>query len=99
MRYLSFYFLAPIFSLMFVNLLGSFCMGFFSQMLLSQEAKLLFLVGFLGSFTTFSALSAEILRLLQNHQILFAFIYLLSMLFFGISSVWLGMILSKALFL
>lgn len=56
-----------------VNLLGSFCMGFLfalarEQVLLDEKSKLILMVGFLGSFTTFSSFSLDNYALLQSHS-------------------------------
>jgi len=54
-----------------VNLVGSFVLGFLltlgtGRLQLSPEARLLFAVGFLGSFTTFSSYTVESLNLLRE---------------------------------
>lgn len=54
-------------SLWIVNLTGSFLLGFLSVRLsksINQERKLLLTTGLLGSFTTFSAFSAQWFELL-----------------------------------
>ena len=54
-----------------VNLLGSFLLGILLGSLgregvLSQEVRLIIAVGFLGSFTTFSTMMADFVRLGEN---------------------------------
>ncbi len=53
-----------------VNLLGSFLIGFivsrFQQHIFSHTIRLVFVVGFLGAFTTFSTLSYDSIRLLNS---------------------------------
>jgi CrcB protein len=44
------------FALMLINLLGSFLIGFISSFLTQPQLKTFFQVGFLGSFTSMSAL-------------------------------------------
>lgn len=46
--------------------------------------------GFLGGFTTFSALSLECLTLLQNQQILTAIFYILVSVILSVGAAWLG---------
>ncbi|QHW36908.1 fluoride efflux transporter CrcB [Staphylococcus ursi] len=50
-----------------VNLMGSFCIGYFNHLtLLSPELKLLMITGLLGGFTTFSTLTLELLYMLNT---------------------------------
>lgn len=61
----------------------------------SPDFKLLFVTGFCGGFTTFSAFSAESLRLIQNDHFLLALLYIGGSLLLGILSTWLGFLLTK----
>jgi CrcB protein len=67
-----------------VNLLGGFLMGLSlaafqnSSIIYNEEIRLLLNVGFLGSLTTFSAYSADILSFLQKGQISMAIILIFS---------------------
>ncbi|MBD5166010.1 fluoride efflux transporter CrcB [Helicobacter sp.] len=55
-----------------VNLIGGYCIGLLSSLLLHYHAneslKLFVIVGFLGGFTTFSSFSMESLELLRRSQ-------------------------------
>jgi len=58
-----------------VNVLGSLLMGFLYILLIeratvSSEWRAVLLIGFLGSFTTFSTFSMETLNLLENGEVL-----------------------------
>ncbi len=58
---------------LFANVVGSFLLGFLltmttEQLHISPEMRLLFTVGFMGSFTTFSSFSVESMTLFQNGQ-------------------------------
>lgn len=67
------------FGTLFVNLIGCYIIGLLAFIFVNQELKLLFIVGFLGSFTTFSAFSVESLEFLKNGKFsLFIIHYLLN---------------------
>jgi fluoride exporter len=83
-----------------INLTGCFLIGVFSGIFLGDDAgniqwKLLLVTGFCGGYTTFSAYSAENLRLLQSGQISTAVAYILLSTVIGIAAVWLGIKLIK----
>ena len=67
---------------LFVNVVGSFLLGFLltmttEQLHISSEMRLLFAVGFLGSFTTFSSFSVESMTLFQTGHMASALINIL----------------------
>lgn len=83
----------------FINVLGSFLIGFLLILLtdkfaVSENLRLALIVGFLGAFTTFSTFEMEIWELIKENQFPTAFLYLfLSVLvgFVGVAlGVWLG---------
>ena len=83
-----------------VNIIGSFFMGLLTVMILERGdfdplIKLAILVGFLGSFTTFSTFSMDTLALINDGALLRAFINMLANVVICVSAVWLGMILAK----
>lgn len=53
---------------MAVNWLGSFAIGILLARLNSQALILLFVVGFLGGFTTFSGFSMDLIRLFRDQS-------------------------------
>jgi len=79
-----------------VNVIGSFLIGvawfaFDSAEVLSDTGRLLLIVGFLGSFTTFSAFSNDTFILLQNGQMGAVFINVIGQVALGMIAVWLGL--------
>jgi len=85
-----------------VNLVGSFLIGIVLEMtlrgFLSSQARLLLGVGILGGFTTFSSLSWEMLTLLEEGDILPAFLYGFGSLVIGVFCAWLGSIVVRWVF-
>ncbi len=65
---------------------------------LSSQARLLLGVGILGGFTTFSSLSWEMLTLLEEGDILPAFLYGFGSLVIGVFCAWLGSIVVRWVF-
>ncbi len=87
---------------LFVNVAGSFLMGVLSIMLLERfnlgpEWRAAILVGFLGSFTTFSTFSIETLNLLEQGDIHRAFWNISISLVLCISAVWFGVSIGRQL--
>ena len=85
-----------------VNIIGSFFMGLLTVMILERGdfdplIKLAILVGFLGSFTTFSTFSMDTLALINDGALLRAFVNMIGSVVVCVSAVWLGMILAKQL--
>ena len=80
---------------MSVNMIGCFWIGFFaflaeSRGILSADVRMFVLVGFLGSFTTFSTFSFETMNLLRDARFLAAGLNVSCQLFGGLFGVWLG---------
>lgn len=85
-----------------VNVIGSFLIGILDYFIiyhlkdLSLEVRLAIVTGFLGGFTTFSAFSLDILKLLHDGQINMAFSYALLSVLLSIAAVFLGYYLMKS---
>jgi CrcB protein len=85
---------------LFVNIIGSFLIGYLIVLLenksLSQDfIKYFFIIGVLGSFTTFSAFSLETIDLIVNKKILIAFFYIFSSLFLCLLFTFVGLNFNK----
>ncbi len=81
-----------------VNVLGSFLLGFFVTWVLerslpvSPEIQLLITVGFLGSFTTFSTYTLDVITLGRSHTVVLAFGYWLGSAVLGVISLYAGIL-------
>jgi fluoride exporter len=86
-----------------VNVVGSFLIGAAYVLLVEKttlpaEWRLFFITGLLGGFTTFSAFSLEILKLLQEGHALLAFTYASSSVILGLLMAFIGMALAQKIF-
>ncbi|MDR1348759.1 MAG: fluoride efflux transporter CrcB [Prevotellaceae bacterium] len=79
-------------------LLTGLLLGFFEQQAVNNNLKFLFITGFCGGYTTFSAFAAENLNLFQSENSTTALIYILSSAFICITAVWAGFIISQFIF-
>lgn len=83
-------------STLVVNILGSFLIGLCTSLIIKYTAttlvvRHLVIIGFLGSLTTFSTFSLDLLKLLENGQLLYAFSYLAFSILLGLSCAWIGL--------
>ena len=90
------------------NLLGCLVMGMLAQLVASaawfndagfvpDQYRLLFAIGFCGSFTTLSALVMEMHTMLQRNEILNSFAYLMATMLGGFACFYIGFLLTRAL--
>ena len=90
------------------NLLGCLVMGVIAQLVASatwfndagiipDQYRLLFAIGFCGSFTTLSALVLEMHTMLQRSEILNSFAYLMTTMVGGFACFYVGFVLTKAM--
>ncbi|WP_428845622.1 fluoride efflux transporter FluC [Helicobacter kayseriensis] len=55
-------------NLFWINLIGNFGIGILSEVLITQEMRLMFIVGFLGSLTTFSTFNYELFQMFSYRK-------------------------------
>ena len=84
----------------FINITGSFLIGFLLVLLTDKfdfgdNFRLALIVGFLGAFTTFSTFEMEIYELAREREFLSAFIYLFLSVLLGFAGVLSGVWLAK----
>jgi CrcB protein len=84
------------------NLSGAFVLGCFSTFVIERLAPTRFLrpffaVGFLGSYTTFSALAVESVLLIEHDHVTLAVGYTLASVVAGLVLAYLGMVLARLL--
>ena len=93
-------FVSSIYGTFSVNIIGSFLIGYlitsnvvynFSE----NFIKFFLIIGFLGSFTTFSAFSYEVLDLINSKKYAYSFSYIFISIFICIISAYLGTLLNK----
>ncbi|NDW07266.1 fluoride efflux transporter CrcB [Jiella pacifica] len=87
---------------MFVNVLGSFVMGVFIELLArrfgaSDELRLFFATGVLGGFTTFSSFSLDTAFLYERGDLVLAAVYVIGSVVVGVAALFAGLALVRAL--
>ena len=85
---------------LFVNVLGSLCIGILASYLFNKEISLeiikyFLIIGFLGSFTTFSAFSIETIDMFKNGKIFMSFTYIFLSIFLSIFAAYIGISYNK----
>ena len=93
-------FASNIYGTISVNILGSFLIGYFITSNLGNNLsenfiKFFIIIGLLGSLTTFSAFSYEVLDLINSKKYFNSFAYIFISIFICIMSAYLGTLLNK----
>jgi CrcB protein len=89
------------------NLIGCFVMGLLAQLIantawfndagiIPDQYRLLFAVGFCGSFTTLSTLVLELNTMIEKNELFYSFSYLVSTLVGGFACFYVGVIIMRA---
>ena len=86
-----------------VNLVGSFLIGLFAEMIArkfdaSAEMRIFLITGILGGFTTFSAFSLDAVSLLTRGDGVFGAVYIAASVGLSIAAVFAGLALGRSLF-
>ena len=96
-------FVSSIYGTISVNIIGSFLIGYFitsnfGNNLSENFIKFFLIIGLLGSFTTFSAFSYEVLDLINSKKYISSFTYIFISILICIISAYLGALLSRLWF-
>lgn len=84
----------------FINITGSFLIGFLlilftDKLPLYENLRFALMVGFLGAYTTFSTFELEIWGLIKENQFFMAFLYLFTSVLVGFIGVIAGVALAR----
>ncbi len=85
-----------------VNIIGGLLIGILAlyfEQTIAPQYRALFITGFLGSLTTFSAFSLETTLMLQDNQYLKASLHIFLNVFFSIGATVLAMVLFRKYFI
>ena len=96
-------FASSVYGTISVNILGSFLIGYiitsnFGNNLSENFIKFFLIIGLLGSFTTFSAFSYEVVELINSKKYISSLIYIFISIFICVISAYLGTLLNKLWF-
>ncbi len=94
------FFLSSIYGTISVNIIGSFLIGYLitsdiGNNLSENFIKFFLIIGLLGSFTTFSAFSYEVVDLINSKKYITSFTYVFISILMCILSAYLGTLINK----
>lgn len=82
-------------AILFINVVGSFLVGYFSMEHLPGKYRLFFIAGLLGGFTSYSTFMLETVKYIKRGKYLKAFVYLFVSLFSGLFAAGLGLLMTR----
>ncbi|HEX8139501.1 MAG TPA: fluoride efflux transporter CrcB [Pyrinomonadaceae bacterium] len=85
-----------------INVTGSFIIGFFltlatERLSINPHLRLAVAVGFVGAYTTFSTFEYETARLVEEKEMLYAFLNVVLSFIVGFAAVWAGIFAARRL--
>jgi len=88
---------------LFVNVIGSFLIGFLMELPIlkaadSAQLRVFLITGILGGFTTFSAFSLDVLKLLDAQQYAAAGLYILCSLVVSLVAIFVSVYIARGIF-
>jgi len=94
------YFFNSFYTTLLINIIGSFLIGYLISLgyvknFSENFIKYFLIIGFLGSFTTFSAFSYEVLDLFLSKKIFLSFTYVIFSISFCIIAAYVGIYINK----
>ena len=97
---LKIYFLNNFYATLSINIIGSFLIGYLVSLgyiknFSESFIKYFLVIGLLGSFTTFSAFSYEVVDLFLSKKLFLGILYIISSVFFCIIAAYIGIYINK----
>tara|TARA_B100001248_G_C27391008_1_gene462339 strand:+ start:2201 stop:2569 length:369 start_codon:yes stop_codon:yes gene_type:complete len=99
-NFLKIHFLNNFYATLSINIVGSFLIGYLVSLgyiknLSETFIKYFLIIGLLGSFTTFSAFSYEVVDLFLSKKLFHGIVYVISSVFFCIIAAYIGIYINK----
>jgi len=99
-NFLKLYFYNNFYSTLTINVIGSFLIGYLISLgyvknISENFIKYFLIIGFLGSFTTFSAFSYEAVDLFLSRKMFLSFVYVIFSISFCIIAAYAGIYINK----